>query len=125
MEHSGAQNQDTHATTGTGTAGLTGEVTYHILSNRVHFFLDHALIIVYNRDVGTIYRLVVFHKGEFLTDLVYYSLRGAKIAFIKFHLRRAYKEGIVAHWSDEEDGDLNRLDKPSLPPLPPLPYLKP
>lgn len=115
MGHSGAQSQ----TTIDGTGINAGKCHYHILNNRNHFSLQHALIIVLEKTVGEIFRLVVYHNEKFSTDLVYYTLKGAKIAFKKYFKKRAYKEELKAEWS-ETDGDLNELSHP----LPQLPSLK-
>ena len=95
-----------------------GKFKCHILINRCHFFLNHALILVLDKNDGQIFRLVVYHNGKFLTDLVYYSLRGAKIAFIKDFKDRAYSDDVKAQWSETEV-DLNKLSPP-FPQLTPL-----
>jgi hypothetical protein len=62
---------------------------------------------------------VVYHDGQFLKDLVYLSLRGAKIAFIKYFKNRAYSRNVEAKWIETE-GNLNELS----PPLPQLNSLR-
>ena len=115
MRRSGDQTQ----ATGDGSVINAGKCHYHILISRNHFYLNHALILVLEKKGGQIYRLVVYHNGQFLKDILYLSLRGAKIAFKKYFKKRAYSEEVEAEWS-ETDGDLNELS----PPLPQLPSLK-
>ena len=111
MKRSGVQIQDTINSKSINARNCR----YHILTNRNRFFLNHVLIIVLEKAAGNIFRLVVYHDGQFLKDLVYYSLRGAKIAFIKYFKNRAYSEKVEAKWR-ETDGDLNELS-PTLPQL--------
>ena len=90
---------------------------YHILVNRKHFYLNHAIILIIEKEIKKLYRLVVSHNNQLLTDRFYPSLRGAKIAFKKLHGEKGYKENLQAIWSEiKEGGDLSLLD----PPLPPL-----
>ena len=94
---------------------------YHILINRKHFYLNHALILVLKKGNKNLYRLVVYHNKQYLTDRLDPNLKGAKISFAKLHYRRAFNKNIKAIWSEiEKGGDINRL----VPPLPPLPPLK-
>ena len=115
MKRSGVQSQ----ATGNSIGIKARKCRYHILTNRNRFFLNHVLIIVLEKAAGNIFRLVVYHDGQFLKDLVYYSLRGAKIAFIKYFKNRAYSEKVEAVLSETE-GDLNQLS----PPLPQLTQLR-
>ena len=114
MGQSVSQTQSTGDSTGINAK----KCSYHLLLNRNHFCLHHALILVLETKRGVVYRLVVYHNGELLTDLVYPSLRGAKIAFKKFHKNRAYSQEVEAEW-DEIEGYLNLLS----PPFPQLPSL--
>ena len=92
---------------------------YYILSNRKHFYLNHALIFVLKKGKDTLYRLVVYHNKQMLMDSLYHTLRGARISFSKLYLQRGFNGNVKAEWSDLEEGDISIL-KPPLPPLPPL-----
>ena len=109
MAISGKTNQDglsTH-TTNTGKAGIT---EYLILENRNCFYIQHALILLSDKQ----YRLIVCHGEKVLIDKIYNTMRGPIIAFSKLYRKRAFDESIKPSWSKEIPGDLKELD----PPLP-------
>ena len=108
--------------TGDGFGINAKKCSYHLLLNRNQFYLHHALILVTETNRGVVYRLVVYHNGELLTDLVYTSLRGAKIAFKKFYKNWAYSQEVEAQWH-EIKGYLNLL-YPLFPQLPSLSITK-
>ena len=119
MEHSGAQSRTTRSSK-SKKAVEAAKHNYYILSNRKHFFLNHALIIAVQQGKANLYRLVVYHGKKILTDSLYPTLRGAKISFSKLYLDRAFNEHIGAEWSALEEGNIG-LMKPALPPLPSWP----
>ena len=89
-----------------------GEVKYSILSNRNWFFLHHAMIFREEEH----YRLFVCHNGKVLTDKMFSSLRGARIAFSKLYGEKCFNKDAKARWSVFFDGDPGTFD-PYLPTL--------
>jgi hypothetical protein len=66
-----------------------------VLENSIYYFLECVFI---EKREGK-YRLVVTHQKHVLTDLLYDTTRGARIAFTKFYRDKAWKEGIKPIWS--------------------------
>jgi hypothetical protein len=65
------------------------------LINSMHYLLEYVMIVFEEEN----YRLVVNRFGEIVTDENYKTLRGAKIAFLKFHGLLASNEKIRSKWS--------------------------
>jgi hypothetical protein len=65
------------------------------LINSIYYFIEFVFIIAENEG----YRLVVIHQGELLTNQIYKTAKGARIAFLKFWGYRAWKEGVKPKWS--------------------------
>ena len=57
------------------------------LKNFFKYEIQHALILFYQ----DYYRLIVIHENELLTDSTYKTFKGAKIAFCRKFMNRAYK----------------------------------
>ena len=102
----------------TGPGEHRQKYNYYLLTNRKHFFLNQALIVVLGREKTKRFRLIVYNDGKFLTDEHYKSIRGAKIAFTKYFKDRAYAESVIPLWEYVKDGDPAKLN----PPLPPLTF---
>ena len=66
------------------------------LNDSFKFFIEHALILRYKEY----YRLLIIHKNELLADRKYKTLKGAKIAFLKFFGQRAWKINLKPEWCD-------------------------
>jgi hypothetical protein len=65
------------------------------LINSIYYFIEFVFIIVENEG----YRLVSMHQGKLLTNQIYKTAKGARIAFLKFWNYRAWKEGVKPKWS--------------------------
>lgn len=66
------------------------------LTNSAHYLLNHAIIVMTKeRSV----QLIVKGHGTLLTVEPYDTVKGAKIAFLKFHQLRALNESIKPMWS--------------------------
>jgi hypothetical protein len=78
-----------------------------ILTNPVVYWLDYVLIVT--EDKG--YRLVVCGRDKILTDKRYRDVRGAKIAFLKYHQFRAVNRELKPVWSGAYAPDKNWLDE--------------
>lgn len=68
-----------------------------LLINSSYFFVELAFIVDDEQDG---FRLVASTHGNVLMDERYESVKGAKIAFLKFFDYRACREGIRSYWSD-------------------------
>jgi len=66
-----------------------------ILTNSVHFSLFRVFIFA---DKGQ-FRLIVFNHGKLLTDAIYKTARGARIAFLKLWEFQKERENVTAKWS--------------------------
>jgi len=66
------------------------------LMNTIEYFLN-AVWIEQQHDH---FRLVVISQNRILTDRVYTSLLGAKIAFGRIYNSKAWKVGVKAQWLD-------------------------
>jgi hypothetical protein len=66
-----------------------------ILINSVHFSLFRVFIF---EDKGQ-FRLLVFNQGKLLTDAIYKTARGARIAFLKIWGFQKETENVHAKWS--------------------------
>ncbi len=66
-----------------------------LLTNSIHYSLEYVFITFEEES----YRLVVNRDGELVTDENYKTLKGAKIAFLKFHGLWAINEKIRPKWS--------------------------
>jgi hypothetical protein len=80
-----------------------------VLKNSYKYFIEHALII----SDGYYYRLLVIHEWKLLTDQCYKSLKGAKIAFLRFYKHRCWKAGEEPEWSDFYDPGVESLNQRS------------
>jgi hypothetical protein len=78
------------------------------LLNSAHYLLSHA-IIVFDKDRR--FHLLVEGRGTRLTDEVYNSLKGARIAFSKIHQIKALNNRIKPLWSKPYRPDIQWLDK--------------
>jgi hypothetical protein len=78
-----------------------------ILTNPAVYWLDYVLIVFEDKD----YRLVVCGKHKILTDKRYKDVRGAKIAFLKYHQFRAVNRELKPIWSGSYAPDKNWLDE--------------
>ncbi|MCU0289752.1 MAG: hypothetical protein MUF15_25580 [Acidobacteria bacterium] len=59
-----------------------------VLLNSVYFFIEHVYVLFLDKT----YKLIVIHDYELLINKEYKTLRGAKIAFIKFFGYKAYED---------------------------------
>jgi hypothetical protein len=88
--------------------GLRKKVT--VLENSIYYFLECVFIIIEDDR----YRLVVAHQKQLLLNCVYNTLRGAKIAFSRMYLAKAWREDIKAEWTHPYPPELKWL-KQKLP----------
>ncbi len=65
------------------------------LANSIHYFLRCAFIVFEEES----YRLVVYRRGEIMTNENYKTVKGAKIAFLKFFSFMAHNEKVRAIWT--------------------------
>lgn len=77
-----------------------------ILTNPLLYWLDYVLIVF--EEAG--YRLVVSSRRRIVTDQWYQDVRGAKIAFLKFHQFRAASETLKPVWSERYAPDRTWLE---------------
>lgn len=77
-----------------------------ILTNPVVYWLDYVIIVFEEKG----YRLVVCSRKKILTDKRYKDVRGAKIAFLKYHQFRAINRELKPIWSGIYAPDRNWLD---------------
>jgi len=71
-----------------------------ILQNSIYYFLKDVFILLQEKGC----RLVVNHQGRILTDTVYKTVRGAKIAFNRIYSKKSWKEGgVKPEWSHAVD----------------------
>ncbi len=70
-----------------------------VLKNSYNYFLEHVLIIRYS----DYYRLLVINEWKLLMDRRYTSLKGARIAFLKFYQNRCWKVELEPEWSEFYD----------------------
>ena len=66
-----------------------------VLTNSVHYSLFRVFIF---EEKGQ-FRLIVFKQGKLLTDAIYKTARGARIAFLKVWGFRRETESVTAKWS--------------------------
>lgn len=66
-----------------------------VLTNSVYYFIQCVFIL----EDENKYRLLVMHKGSVLTDRVYRTIRGARIAFSKFHGFSAWSPDVIPDWT--------------------------
>jgi hypothetical protein len=66
-----------------------------ILTNSVHYSLFRVFIF---EDKGQ-FRLIVFNQGKLLTDAIYKTARGARIAFLKLWGFQREADNVTAKWS--------------------------
>ncbi|MCP5049577.1 MAG: hypothetical protein GY940_20575 [bacterium] len=71
------------------------EAKLTMLENSIYYFLEFVFIEIREEK----YRLVVCHQRHVMTDELYNTMRGAKIAFTKFYKKKAWKEAIKPVWS--------------------------
>lgn len=65
------------------------------LSNSMNYFMNSVFILKENEG----YRLLAFHNDLLLTDEMYKSAKGAKIAFLKLFWYRAWREDVKPEWT--------------------------
>ena len=65
------------------------------LTNSRRYFLGYVFIVFEEESC----RLVVYRKGKIVTDENYKTMKGAKIAFLKFFSFMAPNEKIRAYWT--------------------------
>jgi len=63
--------------------------------NSAQYLLNYVMVVF--EDFG--YRLVVNRAGDIITDKIYDTLKGAKIAFLKFHHFFAYNKDVKPEWT--------------------------
>ncbi len=66
-----------------------------ILINSVHYLLGKVFIVEDKRQ----FRLIVFSQGKLLTDMTYKTVKGARIAFLKFWAYKKVIDNINPKWS--------------------------
>jgi len=66
-----------------------------VLETSIYYFLEHVFII---KERGR-YRLVVIHHEKLLTDKIYKTAKGARIAFLKFWSYKAWEVDAKATWT--------------------------
>ena len=81
------------------------KITFMINSGR--YLLNYVLVVF--EDDG--FRLVVNQSGEIITDKTYETLRGAKIAFLKFHHFLAHNDELKPIWSHSYVPEKEWLDE--------------
>ncbi len=72
-----------------------GPINISLLINSIYYFIESVFIMVVKEG----YRLVVIHHGRLLTDEIYKTARGARVAFLKRFGYKAWREGVKAEWS--------------------------
>jgi hypothetical protein len=77
------------------------------LINSMHYLLEYVFILFEEEN----YQLVVIRCGEIITDEHYDTVKGAKIAFLKFFSYMAVNEKIRAKWSPIYTPDNEWLEK--------------
>ncbi len=77
------------------------------LINSNHYLLEYVFIVFDEED----YRLVVNRCGEIITDENYKTVKGAKIAFLKFHGFLAVMDEVRARWSHAYTPDKEWLEQ--------------
>lgn len=65
------------------------------LANSLQYFLKFVFIVCEEDSC----RLVVYRKDEILTNEKYKTVKGAKIAFLKFYSFMAYNEEVRPYWT--------------------------
>jgi hypothetical protein len=78
-----------------------------VLENSIYYFLECVFIIIEEDR----FRLVVAHQNQLLLNCVYNTLRGAKIAFSRMFLEKAWREDIKAEWTHPYPPELKWLKK--------------
>jgi hypothetical protein len=78
-----------------------------ILINSVYFFIEFVFILRFHDQ----YRLVVLHRRKVLTDAMYSTLKGARIAFSRMFRGKSWKEGTKAQWSPFYNPDCEWLSE--------------
>jgi len=71
-------------------------LTLSLLINSAYFFLECVFILKMEQQQ---FRLVVLHNRKVLTDTLYDTARGARIAFSKLYKHKAWKEGVKPEWT--------------------------
>ena len=75
--------------------------------NLCRYFPDYVFVVF--EEYG--YRLIVNRSGEVVTDEIYETLNGAKIAFHKFHRSLAFYDDEKPIWSHEYGADKEWVEK--------------
>jgi len=75
--------------------------------NSSRYLLDYVIVVF--EEYG--YRLVVNRSGEIITNEMYETLKGAKIAFLKFHHLSAFFDDDSPIWSQAYVPDKEWLEK--------------
>ncbi|HLP45037.1 MAG TPA: hypothetical protein VK469_03785 [Candidatus Kapabacteria bacterium] len=75
--------------------GQLDNIQISVLTNSIYYFIESVYIMTGKNG----YRLIVIQQRRLLTDEIYKTPRGARIAFLKFYGHKAWKEGVKANWS--------------------------
>lgn len=70
-------------------------INISLLINSIYYYIESVFIMAVKEG----YRLVVIHQGRLLTDEIYKTARGARIAFLKRFGDKAWRDGVKAEWS--------------------------
>jgi hypothetical protein len=84
-----------------------GKYIYRLI-NSLYFFLDMVLIVIEEEY----YRLIVYDRvGNSLTDKRYSTVKGARIAFMRFFRHKYYNDNPGAEWSIAYPPDADWLEE--------------
>ncbi|MCP5046934.1 MAG: hypothetical protein GY940_07160 [bacterium] len=78
------------------------KIEISLLSNSIFYFIERVYIQkIPLDDEGKRFnfRLIVIHQATVLTDQLYETCRGAKIAFAKFYQHKTWEKGVKPDWS--------------------------
>ena len=83
-----------------------------ILINSIYFFIESVFIL----ETGDGYRLIAIHRNKILANGFYRTVRGAKIAYLKFFAYKVWKEDVKPQWTpfyhpEEKCGPLHNFDE--------------
>ncbi|MDQ1353820.1 MAG: hypothetical protein QG657_4127 [Acidobacteriota bacterium] len=81
-------------------------VRISLLINSIYYFIESVFIMTVKEG----YRLVIIHQCRLLTDEIYKTARGARIAFAKRYGNKAWRVGVKAEWSRFYPPERNWLD---------------
>jgi hypothetical protein len=75
--------------------GQLVNIQISVLTNSIYYFIETVFIMAVKNG----YRLIVIQQRRLLTDEIYKTPGGARIAFLKFYGNKAWEEGVKAIWS--------------------------